>query len=102
MNGTFKALGHPVRRQIVAMLRQRPMGSGEIAAAFDLSWPTITGHLNALRDAGLVETERDGTSMLYRLRISALEEAVGFLMDLVGAGSASPALVGRLTNESDV
>lgn len=83
MNGVFKALGHPARRRMIAMLRDRPMLSGEIAAAFDMSWPTVTGHLNALKEAGLVDAERDGTSIRYRLRISALEEAVAVLMDLV-------------------
>lgn len=86
MNLLFKALSHPVRRQIVAMLRDRPLPSGDIAAAFDLSWPTITGHLTALKEAGLVEAERDGNSIRYRLVISAAEEAAAFLMDLMAVG----------------
>ncbi|UAL09791.1 metalloregulator ArsR/SmtB family transcription factor [Caulobacter segnis] len=83
MSGVFKALGHPARRQIIAMLRDRPMLSGEIAAAFEMSWPTITGHLTALKDAGLVEAERDGTAIRYRLCISAIEEAVAVLLELM-------------------
>ena len=86
MNMLFKALSHPVRRRIVDMLRDGPMASGDIAGAFDMAWPTITGHLTALREAGLVESERDGASIRYRLNISAVEEALGFLMDLVKAG----------------
>jgi DNA-binding transcriptional ArsR family regulator len=73
MNGVFKALSHPARRQIIAMLRERPRLSGEIAAAFDMSWPTITGHLTSLKDAGLVDAEREGTSIRYRLRLSLLD-----------------------------
>ncbi len=80
MNAVFKALSHPVRRQIVAMLQKRPMMSGEIAAAFDMAWPSVTGHLAALKEADLVETEREGNSVRYRLNISAVEEAVGFLL----------------------
>ena len=83
MSSVFKALSHPVRRKIVEMLRCGPLGSGEIAAAFDMSWPTITGHLNTLREAGLVETERDGSAIRYRLCISAVEEAVAFLVQLM-------------------
>jgi DNA-binding transcriptional ArsR family regulator len=83
MNGVFKALSHPARRRIVEMLRERPLASGEIAAAFEMSWPTITGHLTALKDAGLVEAERDGTSIRYRLQISAIEEAVAVLLELM-------------------
>lgn len=84
MTTVFKALSHPVRRRIVAMLRERPMSSGDIAGAFDMAWPSITGHLTALKEAGLVESERDGSSIRYRLNISALEETVAFLMDLIG------------------
>jgi DNA-binding transcriptional ArsR family regulator len=80
MNAVFKALSHPVRRQIVAMLQRRPMTSGEIAAAFDMAWPSVTGHLAALKDADLVETEREGNSVRYRLNISAVDEAIGFLL----------------------
>ena len=90
MNLVFKALSHPARRRMVAMLRDGPLTSGEIAAAFDMAWPTVTGHLGALRDAGLVESERDGVSIRYRLNISAAEEAVAFLMDLAGSGAARP------------
>ena len=80
MNAVFKALSHPVRRQIVFMLQQRPMASGEIADAFDMAWPSVTAHLATLKEADLVETERDGNSVRYRLNISAVEEAVGFLL----------------------
>lgn len=92
MTDVFKALGHPVRRQIVAMLRGGPLPSGDIAAAFDMSWPTITGHLTALKDAGLVEAERQGSTIRYRLVISAAEEAVAFLMEIVGMGQEDKAL----------
>lgn len=86
MNALFKALSHPVRRRIIEMLRKGPMASGDIAAAFDMSWPTVTGHLNALKDAGLVSPEREGASIRYRLEISAVEEAMAFLMDIAGTG----------------
>lgn len=99
MNSVFKALSHPVRRRIVSMLRTGPLPSGEIAAAFDMAWPTVTAHLAALKDAGLVETERQGASIRYRLNISAVEEAVGFLLDLVGASGDEPAGPGAAGEE---
>jgi len=94
MNEVFKALAHPVRRRIIAMLRDRPMQSGEIAAAFEMSWPTVTGHLASLKDAGLVLAERDGTSIRYRLQISAIEEAVAVLLDLTDTAK-KPGRVGE-------
>jgi DNA-binding transcriptional ArsR family regulator len=90
MNSLFKALSHPTRRRIVEMLRDAPMASGDIASAFDMSWPTVTGHLAALKEAGLVDAERDGVSIRYRLRISALEEAVAFLMALKDGEMTAP------------
>lgn len=89
MNLIFKALSHPARRQIVAMLQKGPLTSGEIAARFDMAWPSVTGHLTALKDAELIEAERDGTTVRYRLNISAAEEAVGFLLGIMQAAKPS-------------
>ena len=88
MNDTFKALSNPIRREIIAALRAGPMASGDIARLFDMSWPTITGHLAVLKDAGLIEAERAGTSVRYRLVSGAFEDALAFLLDLAGAGRA--------------
>lgn len=98
MNSLFKALSHPARRRIIEMLRAGPLTSGDIAAAFDMAWPTVTGHLNTLKDAGLVDVEREGASMRYRLNISAVEEALAFLMDLARAGE--PAADGLKSQET--
>jgi DNA-binding transcriptional ArsR family regulator len=89
MNLVFKALSHPARRRIIAMLQQGPLSSGEIADKFDMAWPSVTGHLAALKEAELVDTEREGTTVRYRLNISAAEEAVGFLLGIMQA--AKPA-----------
>src|SRR5687768_15947336 len=89
MNLVFKALSHPARRRIIAMLQQGPLSSGEIAARFDMAWPSVTGHLAALKEADLVDTEREGNTVRYRLNISAAEEAVGFLLGIMQA--AKPA-----------
>ena len=91
MNTMFKALAHPVRRRIIEMLRAGPLASGDIAAAFDMSWPTITGHLSTLKDAGLVSPEREGQTIRYRLEISAVEEGLAFLMDIAGMGQTASA-----------
>jgi DNA-binding transcriptional ArsR family regulator len=89
MSAVFRALGHPARREIVAMLQNRPMTSGEMAAAFDMAWPSVTGHLAALKEADLVETEREGNSIRYRLNISAVEEAVGYLLAITQKAKAA-------------
>jgi DNA-binding transcriptional ArsR family regulator len=85
MTSVFKALSHPARRTIISMLQKGPLTSGDIAAAFDMAWPSVTGHLAALKEAELVEAERDGNIVRYRLNISAAEEALGFLLGIVQA-----------------
>lgn len=90
MSEVLKALAHPTRRAILRLLREREMSAGEIAGHFDLSKPTLSGHFNELRDAGLVEVQRQGTSLIYRLNASVLEEALMELMDGFGlAGRAA-------------
>src|SRR5262245_60406215 len=91
MNDVFKALAHPVRREILAMLRGGPLPSGDIAGAFDLSWPTMSVHLATLKDAGLVSAERDGTTIRYRLNASVAEETAALILDLVAVGGSKGA-----------
>lgn len=80
----FTALGHPLRRQVMTHLRKGPLTSGELAEAFDASWPTVSRHLSVLKDAGLITAERKGTSILYRANTSVLEDAAAALLALTG------------------
>jgi DNA-binding transcriptional ArsR family regulator len=81
VNKVYRALADPTRRRVLALLREREMTAGELAAEFDLSWPTMSGHFAVLREAGLVTAERDGTTVHYRLNLSVLEEAMAALLD---------------------
>lgn len=80
----FSALGHPLRRQVMTLLRKGPKTSGELAEAFDASWPTVSRHLNVLKDADLITAERKGTSIIYRANTSVLEDAAAALLALTG------------------
>ncbi|MBI1235473.1 MAG: metalloregulator ArsR/SmtB family transcription factor [Alphaproteobacteria bacterium] len=84
MSDVFKALAHPVRRQVLKKLRDGPMTAGDLAAVFPVSKPTMSGHFTALREAGLIRAERHGTTIRYRLNAGAAEEAIALLMGLVG------------------
>lgn len=86
MNNLYQALSHPVRRKILTLLNGGPLPAGEIAAHFDVSKPTMSGHFNVLKDAGLIQPERDGTTIRYRLNVSVLEEAAAAILGLIGAG----------------
>ncbi|WP_202618545.1 MULTISPECIES: metalloregulator ArsR/SmtB family transcription factor [unclassified Ensifer] len=80
INTVFEALSHPVRRQILTLLKSGPKSAGELAGHFDLTKPTLSVHFNKLRDAELVAVERRGTSLIYHLNMSILEEALGGLL----------------------
>ena len=82
----YHALAHPARRRILKLLGSGPMAAGEIAAHFDVSKPTLSGRFNVLKDAGLVQAERDGTTIRYRLNVSVLEEAAAAILELLGTG----------------
>lgn len=80
MNQLFEALAHPTRREILELLKRRSMTAGEIAERFDVSKPTLSGHFAKLRDAGLIQADRNGTSITYSLNMSVLEEVLlGFM-----------------------
>lgn len=81
MSEVYKALADPTRRRILQLLREREMSAGEIAEHFDLAKPTLSGHFAVLREAKLVSPEKTGTSIIYRLNVSVLEEALMALMD---------------------
>jgi len=84
MSSVYKALGDPTRRRIIQLLREREMSAGDIASHFDLAKPTLSGHFAVLRAADLVTTEKKGTTVIYRLNVSVLEEALVALMDGFG------------------
>jgi ArsR family transcriptional regulator len=66
---------------VLALLRERDMTAGELAAQFELSWPTMSGHFAVLREADLIDADRTGSTITYHLNISVLEEAMAALMD---------------------
>ena len=96
MNKIFKALADPTRRRVLLLLRERPMPAGELSEHFAVSKPTMSAHFAVLREAGLVEAERSGKSIIYRLKVSVLEEALlgfaeAFGLENKQAGASTPA-----------
>lgn len=86
----LSALADPTRREIVRMLRAGSLTAGEIAAKFHLSKPTLSHHFRALRAAGLVRAERQGTSIVYTLQSNVLEDLAAEILEL-----ASPVVARR-------
>jgi ArsR family transcriptional regulator len=80
--GVFAALSDPTRRSILKMLRKGSKPAGEIADAFHLTKPTLSHHFRILKSAGLVRSERRGTSIVYTLQSSVLEDLAAELLEL--------------------
>lgn len=76
MNRVFKALSDPTRRRVLQLLRERPMPAGELSEHFPVSKPTMSAHFSVLQEAGLIEAEKSGRTILYRLKMSVLEDAL--------------------------
>ena len=80
MNTVFEALAHPTRRQILELLKAGSKSAGELADAFDVSKPTMSGHFAKLKEAGLIQADQQGTTIFYSINMSVLEEVLmGFM-----------------------
>jgi ArsR family transcriptional regulator len=86
MSEVYKALADPTRRRILELLRAQEMTAGEIADCVAVSKPTLSGHFAVLKAAGLVDVTRQGTSLIYRLNTSVLEDAIFALMSAFKVG----------------
>ena len=86
MNEVFRALADPTRREVLRLLRARDLTAGEIADRFPLAKSTLSGHFAVLKQARLILAERRGTTIVYSLNASALEDAVGAAMELLRVG----------------
>ena len=85
MNEVFKALSDPTRREILRLLRIREHSAGEISDLFPLAKSTLSGHFSVLKAADLIEQEKHGTTIIYRLNSSIFEEVVAHLFDFFGS-----------------
>jgi DNA-binding transcriptional ArsR family regulator len=89
MNKVFKALSDPTRRRVLQLLRERPMSAGELSDHFAVSKPTMSAHFAVLQQAGLIDAEKSGRTIIYRLVMSVLEEALLGFAQTFGWGLAS-------------
>ena len=81
MQKTYKALADPTRRKILQLLRDRDMTAGELDDHFESSKPTLSRHFAILREADLIQGNKKGTTITYRLNVTVLEEAMLAMME---------------------
>jgi DNA-binding transcriptional ArsR family regulator len=82
MNALFKALNDETRRKIVERLKERDMNAGEIADEFNISKPSISHHLDILKRADLITSEKKGQFVEYSLNTSILEDLLSWIITL--------------------
>ena len=101
MNSVFKALSDPTRRRVLQLLRERPLSAGELSDHFAVSKPTMSAHFAVLQEAGLVEAEKSGRTIYYRLKMSVLEDALLGFAQTLGWEMKSPAHARRRSQTVD-
>ena len=82
MNSLFKALNDPTRREILELLKEKDLTAGEIADRFNISKPSISHHLDLLRQAGLVVSVKEGQFMYYSLNTTVMDEMLKWIINL--------------------
>ncbi len=83
MNLLFKALRDPTRRRILEMLKERDLTVGEISESFAMTTPSISYHLDLLKQARLVSARKNGQFVHYSLETTVLDESLGWILDLI-------------------
>ena len=81
---TLKALADPTRREILNLLKSGTKSAGEISDHFNITAAAISRHLSVLKEADLIEDNRDGKFIYYTLNASVLEEIMLWITDLKG------------------
>ncbi|MEZ4935623.1 MAG: autorepressor SdpR family transcription factor [Saprospiraceae bacterium] len=82
MDKAFKAINDPTRREILKLLKEKDLTAGEIADQFDMSKPSISHHLDLLKQADLVTQERNGQFILYSINTTVVDDILNWLLSL--------------------
>ena len=95
MNDIWGALSDPTRRQILTLLRRENLTAGQIADHFDMTKPSISHHLNVLKQAGLVDAEKQGQRIVYSINTTILQGliVIRYYLALRGAENGVTAMV---------
>ena len=81
---TYKAIAHPIRRDILKRLRAGPKTAGDLAEAYEISKPSLSSHFSILKEADLIFARRDGNHIYYNLNLTVANEVLAALMDMFG------------------
>ncbi|AMR88619.1 MULTISPECIES: autorepressor SdpR family transcription factor [Bacillus cereus group] len=82
MNDLFKALADPTRRKILDLLKERDLTSGEIASHFNMSKPSVSQHLNILKQSNIVKNRKEGKYIFYSLNTTVVQDILNWLINI--------------------
>ncbi|HAH53927.1 MAG TPA: transcriptional regulator [Flavobacterium sp.] len=82
MNSIFKALNDETRREILDILKVKDLSAGEIADYFTISKPSISHHLDILKQANLISSEKKGQFVIYSLNTTIMEDVLQWILTL--------------------
>ena len=88
MSDVFDALGDPTRRHIVESLSRQEASATQLASELPVTRQAVSKHLTALREAGLVESRKQGRETLYRVNADPLDDAVAWIVRVGGEWDA--------------
>ena len=80
LSKTFQALSDPSRQKILELLKKKDMAVNELAKSFSMTLPSLSHHLNILKQAELVTSQRQGQEIIYSLNLSVFEEVSKLLI----------------------
>lgn len=80
MNDVFKALNDATRREILDLLKEKDRSAGEIADAFNISKPSISHHLDILKRADLITSEKNGQFIIYSINTTIMEDVLQWIL----------------------
>ena len=89
LDRTIRALGDPTRREILRVLRGGDLTAGELSALFPITDASVSHHLSVLKEAGLVQAERNGRNIVYSLDSTVFQQALEELMSFFDIGGES-------------
>jgi DNA-binding transcriptional ArsR family regulator len=85
MNSVFKALNDRTRREILDLLGHGECTAGELAEQFDMSKPSMSHHFAVLKDADLITSRRDGTTIYYMLNTTVFQDVMAWMLKVSGS-----------------
>lgn len=80
MNDIFKALNDATRREILELLKTKDLSAGEIADHFNISKPSISHHLDLLKRADLITSEKSGQFIIYSINTTIMEDVLQWIL----------------------